>query len=64
MDHYQIIDLALMFVKAIREADDKTLNAAYQNVANRANDSDFAHTHEPFSGLTVAIQAEFTRRTL
>lgn len=64
MDKYRIIDTAVAFLSAIRHSDDKTLNDAYQVLADRANDSDHAHTYEPYSGICVAIQAEFKRRML
>lgn len=64
MDKYQIIDAAVAFLHTIRHTNDTTLNEAYQVLACRANDSTYAHTHEPYSGICVAIQAEFKRREL
>lgn len=64
MDRHQITDAAVVFLQRIRHASETELNAAYQLLANRANDSEFAFTHEPYSGICVAIQAEFKRRTL
>lgn len=62
LSHYEIVALATQFVSEIRKADEATLDKVYQIVARRANDSDYAQTHEPFAGLTLALQAEMNLR--
>lgn len=64
VDKYSIQDAAIQFLNAVRLADEKTLNDAYQYIATKANTSDHTYTHEPWSGVAVAIQAEFRRRSL
>lgn len=64
MNKSDIIAAATTFLHGIRHADETTLYAVYQVIANRANDSEFAYTHEPWSGIAVAIQAEWKRRIL
>lgn len=64
MDKNDILDLMNRLLGEIHRADERTLNSVYQVVANRANDSAFAYTHEPWSGIAVAIQAETQRRML
>jgi hypothetical protein len=62
MTKSDIIDAARALRRMLRDADEDTLNAAYQVIANDANDSKWAYTHEPMSGLAVACQAEFRQR--
>ena len=61
-DKYAIIDAARALVRMLSTADDATLEAAYQVIANDANGSTWAHTHEPMSGLCVAFQSELRKR--
>lgn len=63
-DHYAILDAVRNLHHLIRESDDETLNKALQEVATWTNNSYYAHTHEPLSGITVAMQSEFRRRVL
>ncbi len=62
MDKYAIIDAARALRRMLRDADEDTLTAAYQVIANDANGSAWTHTHEPMSGLVVTFQAEFRQR--
>lgn len=61
-DRYQLIDAAYLLARLIREADDSTLDAAFQILATRANDSDVAHTHERLRFIAESMQAEFRLR--
>lgn len=60
--NYSLLDAARSFVSQIRNASDEDLEKVYQVLATNANDSEYASTAEPLSGICVAIQAEFKRR--
>lgn len=61
-DKHAIIDAARALRRMLRDADDAALEAAYQVIANDANNSKWAHIHEPMSGLAVAVQQEERQR--
>lgn len=61
--NYVLLDAARAFLRALKNADEATLNATYQCIANEANDSDLGQTLEARQGLCVAMQAEVARRS-
>lgn len=64
MNSEEIITAGYAFVRLLAQASDKDLDAAQSALARHASSSQFASTHEPLSGLCVAIQAEFKKRLL
>lgn len=65
MNSEEIITAGYAFVRLLAQASDKDLDAAQSALARHASSSRFATaTHEPLSGLCVAIQAEFKKRLL
>jgi len=61
-DKYAIVTAARQFVKLMREADEPALNAAYQYIANDANNSQYATDLEPLQNICGAFTAETKRR--
>lgn len=63
-DRYAITYAANAFLKLVREADDQTLDEAYQALATWANDSKYAASAEPLGYLAQALGAEGRKRLL
>ena len=49
VSHYAILDAARLFRNLIRNADEETIDKAYQVLANNANDSEFGQTRRTSS---------------
>ena len=60
--NYELLNAARVFVGQLRGASDSDINAAFQRLANEANDSDFAADLEPKQGVCLAMTAEIRRR--
>jgi hypothetical protein len=63
-DKYAIVAAARNLVGLLRQADDDTLNAAYQDIADDATNSQFAADLEPLQNICGAFTAETKRRAL
>ena len=63
-DQYTITYAANSLLKLIREADDQTLDAAYQALATWANNSEYASSAEPLAYIAQALGAEGRKRLL
>jgi hypothetical protein len=61
-DKYDITSIVRQLIGLLRQADDETLNAAYQSIAREANESDFAADLEPLQNICGAFTAETKRR--
>lgn len=62
-DKHSIADAARNFVRLIKEADEKTLDEAFQVLASDANASPYAASLEPMQAMCSAVMAEYQRRT-
>lgn len=61
---HRLVEVATQLAQLLRNATDAELEAAQERIGTLATSSRYASTHEPLSGVCVAIQAEQKRRLL
>lgn len=62
MNSLNLMDAALAFHMALRNASEQELEKAQRAYAQWTIDSPFAGTHEPTSGISLSMQAEMAQR--